>query len=95
VIPAPLFRPDVRGCEQSVQLKLFEIRYRRLARSLEWHCPDLAAPLKMFRAPLANEPNQSVNGGKPLVSRTNNATAVLFQVSKECTDRVGIQMIHQ
>jgi hypothetical protein len=48
----------------------------------------------MFRAPLANEPNQSVNGGKPLVSRTNNATAVLFQVSEEGTDRVGGQMIH-
>jgi hypothetical protein len=48
----------------------------------------------MFRAPLANEPNQSVNGGKPLVSCTNNATAVLFQVSKEGTDRVGVQMIH-
>jgi hypothetical protein len=73
---------------------LFEIRYRRFARSLEWHRPDVAALLQMLRAPLADEPDQSVNGGKPLVSSTHTAMAILLQVSEEGTDYVGRQMIH-
>jgi site-specific recombinase XerC len=49
----------------------------------------------MFRAPLANEPNQSVNGGKLRVSRTNNATAVLLQVSEEGTDLSAVIRVVQ
>ena len=67
VAPA-LRRSPVRGCEQGVDLWLFEIRNDGFAGFFERYRTDLSGPFDMYRAMLADEARERTNGGKPLVA---------------------------
>ena len=67
---APALRGSpVRGREQGVDLRLFEIGNDGFTGFLEWYRTDLPGPFDMYWAMFADEARECANGGKPLVAR--------------------------
>jgi hypothetical protein len=67
----------IRGYEQSIHLRFFQISERILAGAFERNAPDFTAPRQVFGTALADKTCESVYCREALVS-SDNATATLF-----------------
>ena len=74
------------GCQEGIHFRFFKIGDRGVRIFFEGDSTDLAAPLKMLRAILADEVRQGADGGQTLVAGRDSTTSGLFEVCEERLD---------
>src|SRR5271166_3163430 len=89
MVPTTLGSRHIWRCQQSVHLRLFQVRDLDMRSLLERYRSNLTAPFDQLRCVLADEARQSVDGGQPLIARGDRAFPLLLQLVEKLPHAVG------
>src|SRR5260370_5363907 len=95
MVPPSLSGFEIWCGEQSIHLRLLQIRDHSLCALLERDCPNLFAPRDMFRAVNGHEMTESVDCGQTLIPRGCAAAADLFDVGKKPANALLPEFDHE
>jgi hypothetical protein len=89
MITHPLFRATIGSSQESVHLRLIQVRQFVPSEPLERERPYLSTPCDVFGTALTDKASHCMDCGEPLVACADGASAVLFQVIEETTQNVA------
>lgn len=92
MITHPLFRAAIGSSQDSVHLRLIQVRQFVPGEPLERQRAYLCTPCDVFGAALTDKASHRMDCGEPLVARADGASTVLFQVIEETTQNIARQM---
>ena len=78
VVTHALFGTAIRGSQQSIHLRLVQVREFGPGEALEWNRAHFITPCNVFRTSFGNEARDCTKGGKALVPRAYRTPALLF-----------------
>src|ERR1039458_3113050 len=85
----------VWNSKQHIDLTFVQVADRNMGRSLELHRTKLRRPAKILRAALADEPSQRMDSRQALIARGDRTAALLFEMSQEGPNYVGVDVGHK
>ena len=95
VVVAPLLGVAIRGIEQGVHLRLFQIWHHGLDGLLEGNATDISAPGDMLGTVRGDEAGQSADGGQALIARGRRAMTHLLDMTQKTEDARCTDLLHR